>query len=641
MIVPTHSELITEPTPIPYWYEFNEFRLNNDYWVPFFSLTDVPQSLPLRGFIAESRNYFIDMGAFDWYSTWVEDRNWGDIPRCTDEFPSIVINVEQADCLIGFFNQMISRLSNGGFSLDYISNFSPSFDIWIPIVVFDDLSNNGFNESNMEEWVVDDELIEQTFNESFPLFNWKVDLLWLDEDEDDEFRQIYEDNTQILPNDEIVLSIDWDVISDFDQALANHLGNNFDYLSQNYDAIWPAIVFLLNNRSMYWSVYDMMVGGLGQKPSSFFTSITLNGRSQNSYFYGGDPSRPRDAITSTILHEIGHSIGLPHPNYFGWNLAPTTVTTMSYYSRSVEFDKKDQDLVLHGAVLQLWGRYLDELNYIDNQTLNMQSQILVDDLYVSLNLIPTYLYNGEINELINLFSILESSLEAIAIDNNLIRIVENFSNLGPTLNVTVDFIIGNGFDFSLTLSNYITDELSGEQIVPLEQGTILPDPMYNVNKRVFFPSMEYQDELEAYWLDQMQVDKTSNYEPDKIPENAWDQFPRNQIFTNISGYSIDGYNVEQWLVNHPATESTENSIHYRYYLFDMSDLSTTKLESELPETSITHSEETTTSSDPLSTSTTDTDQSLTWLTVFQSIGLQAITWLTVMIIFSHKKKVIK
>ncbi|MFX0210347.1 MAG: hypothetical protein ACFFDT_30490, partial [Candidatus Hodarchaeota archaeon] len=58
----------------PYWYSSTPFKINSsDYWLPFFSFSDVPGSLPLRGYTEDTRNWFIDLGAFEWFSDWVQN----------------------------------------------------------------------------------------------------------------------------------------------------------------------------------------------------------------------------------------------------------------------------------------------------------------------------------------------------------------------------------------------------------------------------------------------------------------------------------------------------------------------------------------------------------------------------------------
>ena len=70
--------------------------------------------------------------------------------------------------------------------------------------------------------------------------------------------------------------------------------------------------------------------------------------------------------------------------------------------------------------------------------------------------------------------------------------------------------------------------------------------------------------------------KTSFFIEEELPEDAWDSFPRNRIFQNISGYAIDGDSAEQWLVDNPATPDEEDSLQYRFYIFNLENITITQ-----------------------------------------------------------------
>jgi hypothetical protein len=67
------TTIINDQVSIPHWYTASAaFDLNpDDDWFPLPDI-DVPYSLPLRGYNSLSRNYFMDLGALDWFS----DTEW-------------------------------------------------------------------------------------------------------------------------------------------------------------------------------------------------------------------------------------------------------------------------------------------------------------------------------------------------------------------------------------------------------------------------------------------------------------------------------------------------------------------------------------------------------------------------------------
>jgi len=49
--------------------------------------------------------------------------------------------------------------------------------------------------------------------------------------------------------------------------------------------------------------------------------------------------------------------------------------------------------------------------------------------------------------------------------------------------------------------------------------------------------------------------------------------PRNRIFQIQSGCAIDGYAAENWLIENPFTPEVEGSIHYRFYIMNLENIS--------------------------------------------------------------------
>ena len=127
-MLPICDAQTTDGSPLTYWYTGSSFDLNEtDDWIPYFSLTDVPYSLPLRGFNSDTRNYFFDFGAHHWLSEWVENIYGWPVPE--QEKGIDVANIsEQMEFL---FEMITSRLekphsyvdeARNHTALDYIKN---------------------------------------------------------------------------------------------------------------------------------------------------------------------------------------------------------------------------------------------------------------------------------------------------------------------------------------------------------------------------------------------------------------------------------------------------------------------------------------------------------------------------------------
>jgi hypothetical protein len=173
----------TDTQAFAYWYLGESFDVNQeDEWIPFFSLTDVPYSLPLRGFISDSRNYFLDFGAVDWLSDWIDYRYGWPVA----EYEKTLMEDDIAGQLEYLYETMTARLAKphsyvdearNHSALDYVKSLEGSYEAFIPLIVMyglDDIYDN----SGIREWAVHQDIIENTLNEAFPLIEWNTELFW-------------------------------------------------------------------------------------------------------------------------------------------------------------------------------------------------------------------------------------------------------------------------------------------------------------------------------------------------------------------------------------------------------------------------------------------------------------------------------
>lgn len=567
-------------TNTPYWYTYEEYKANPlSEWIPYFSTTDIPHSQPMRGFISDSRNWFIDLGAFEWFSEWVEGV-WGNrIDPLEKNISSAETDADLHNYYLKLFTHMSQRLTTMGLSINYAADLLAPFNAWVPLIVIDNLTNNGYSDSELENWVIQPDLVLNGIADALPIVDWNSDVYWYD----------YYNETDTMHNFSLIadnyidniggknyLTVEGNFLDNTDDFINNIVTTKLIEESKQYDLIFPSILFLLENTTLYYPGFGP-IGGLGQIDSytSVYSFWNLNGRNQFSYFFGGNPDSPRDSLTSTVIHEAGHTIGLPHPhepnNFYSnsWILDTTTISTMTYYSRSVQYDRLEKDLVLNGIVLQLMGRYLDEIAYFEEEDLNTTQQTIIDDLELKITDIPDLLIDSNIELLkLTLFEI-DSKFADLATELGISRKSSSFTEVGPKLDVKLDFIIGPGIEVSEPLLNLLQKELQHSSILYLNANTDLPIPNYELNKEVFVASDSYKNDLKAEWFSLLKEDNTSLFDLESIPETAWESYPRNQIFQTQSGYSLDAEACEDWLTENPATIDAEGAIHYRFYLFNL------------------------------------------------------------------------
>ncbi|TFG30413.1 hypothetical protein EU528_08255, partial [Candidatus Thorarchaeota archaeon] len=367
-------------TLLTYWYTGNSFDLNyEDIWIPFFSLADAPYSLPLRGFISNSRNYFFDFGAFNWLSEWGESQ-WGWL---VPEFEKEMDESHLTEQLLYLFENATTHLTRpqnyvdidrGYTVVDYVKDFDAPFEAFIPLVVMYGL-NETYDDTNIHEWVIHPEIVESSLSESFPLIDWTVELYWFDYNNATEFATLMTEKTQ-----DVRIMMDDDFLNRSDTIIHDIISINPLY--NDADMVLPALIMLQHN-TLWATYYDIAVGGLGRLNSTYpeIDTWCLNGRNVYSYFYGGDPEKPRTAITPTVIHELGHCVGQTDiHSEFGLLAASSCMSTMAAYQQTTQFDRFDMDMINHAQALQLWGRFLDEIEKFNEFTLSTTRQNQLDEL---------------------------------------------------------------------------------------------------------------------------------------------------------------------------------------------------------------------------------------------------------------------
>jgi hypothetical protein len=551
---------------IPHWYTASEtFDLNpDDDWLPLPEY-DVPYSLPLRGYNSHSRNYFIDLGALDWFSDLVEYYGYPVPPFERG------INETHTDKQIEYlFELMTARLAeprDDPFqALDYVNDLEGTFEVYIPLVVMFDL-NSTYEETAMDEWAIHPNLIEETLDNAFPLIDWIVELFWFDYENANAFADLVDEKTF----DERI-NIDQDFLDRCDVILHDIISEDSQYYESDF--VLPALV-LFQEYKLYSTFSHHHPRGIGRIPSSYdeISSWCLNSLLPTSLFFGADPSKIRFSITGTILHELCHCIGQTDIHLsFGWIMASTTTSVMAAYTRDPHFDRFDRELINNAQALQLLGKYLDEIEYFQSFSLSASQLTDLQNLEISLSEIHSLLISSDYVTLKSTLQAAETLCGQIAYDLGVPRKDEDWSSSAPGIKAQVDWIIGPGFSDSNQIADIIESRIDLTRELFTVEGTTLPSPLYDVTIDVHAVDDNYGNTLLDSFGNYIVESRTSLFDPEMVPDDAWDSYPLNTIFQNISGYAIDGDTAEQWLVDNPATQNQENSLHYRFYIFNLANI---------------------------------------------------------------------
>ncbi|UCE10800.1 MAG: hypothetical protein JSW61_02385 [Candidatus Thorarchaeota archaeon] len=553
---------------IPHWYTASDaFDLNpDDDWFPLPDI-DVPYSLPLRGYNSHSRSYFMDLGALDWLSDYVE--YYGvDLPP----HEKGINETHASDQLEFLFELMTDRLAEPEDdpiqALDYVKDLEGSFEVYIPLIVMFDL-NSSYDETDMDEWAIHPHLIDETLNDAFPLIDWIVELFWFDYDNENvtAFFELVEEKTF---DDRI--NIDYDFLSRCDVILHDTIAAYPHYYESDF--VLPSLI-LFQEYPLYSVWAEHSFRGMGRIQSAYdeISSWNINCLPLTSLFFGANPSKIRFPITSTILHELCHCIGQTDIHYsFGWIMASTTTSVMAAYTRDPHYDRLDKDLINIGQALQLLGKYLDEIAYFQEFSLSASQLIDLQNLETGLSGVLGMLISSDLDALKATLQAAEILCGQLASDLGIPRKDGAWSHNAPALDVQIDWIIGPGFSDTEEIAASIESRVELTRELYSFEDTTLPSPLYNITIDIHAVDSVYGDTLIESLRSYIIESKTSFFVEEALPDDAWDSFPRNRIFQNISGYEIDGDKAEQWLVDNPATPDKENSLQYRFYIFNLENI---------------------------------------------------------------------
>jgi hypothetical protein len=565
----------TQNQTMTYWYTGESFDVNQeDEWIPFFSLTDVPYSLPLRGFISDTRNYFLDFGAVDWLSDWIEYRYdfWP-----VAEYEKTLMEDDIVDQLEYLYETITARLAKphsqvdearNHSALDYVKSLEGSYEAFIPLIVMYGL-DDVYDNSGIREWAVHQDIIEDTLNEAFPLIEWSTELFWYHYENAVDFADLMEEKTASES-----VWIDEDYISRCDVILHDIISTHPGY--DDYDLVFPTLI-MLQEYTLMAALYDppIAIGGLGRLPSVYpeVSSWCLNGRGVASYFFAGNPDEPRASITPTVVHELGHCIGQTDiHSVFGWFTASSSISTMGAYQQNTVFDHLDKDLINNAQGLQLWGRYIDEINYFSGLSLSTSQQTELDVLESDFSSVPSLLVDCELSTLKLLFYEAEALFTQLSTELGEPRKSDGWTEYAPPLDVQVDWIVGPGIPNAENVAETIEAELDAvREVVPFIN-TTLPTARYSVNIDIHVTNDSYNEAIKDFWGRNMVESETSAFDTDAVPTDAFSTWPRNRVFQTQSGYAIDGNTVEQWLASNPFTSDIPNKVHYRFYMLNLANL---------------------------------------------------------------------
>ena len=299
------------------------------------------RNLPKRaamGWGGKYRFAYIDLSSRSWYLDYVINA-WGAFnlgyPSYYD-YPDLDNLTQTHDVTTPTGNAILTEYLADWIN-SYIGNvFSgPCYDpplgksISLQVKVLNNLTDNGYPEEDLF-WCISKHRILNQLDNDFPWIDWRIEIERVElTDEPNLFDYIQTNTHEDIDGKYIEVS------SGLFTILQNELSSHFEMSAA--DEVLPCYFFLTDNVAFRW--YGTSFAGLGGMGWEILKA------SQYSLFEDGNVSKPMRGMSAVMIHELGHSLGLPHPHSsYGWG-SSFVEDVMSYFSTTEKFSTFYKDAV--------------------------------------------------------------------------------------------------------------------------------------------------------------------------------------------------------------------------------------------------------------------------------------------------------
>jgi len=276
-----------------------------------------------------SRSWYLDYVINAWSSLGIGNPSYYNYPDMdnltqTHDPTTPIGNEKLTQYLADWINSYIGNVFSG-----------PCYDpplgksISLQVKVLNNLTNNGYPEEDLQ-WCISKHRIKNQLDNDFPWIDWSIEIEWVELTDEPDLFDYIQTNTQEDIDGKYI-----EVSSGLFFVLQNELDSHFDMNAA--DEVLPCYFFLTNDVAFRW--YGTSFAGLGGMGWEILKA------SQYSIFEEGNVSRPMRGMSAVMIHELGHSLGLPHPHSsYGWG-SSFVEEVMSYFSSSEKFSSFYKDAV--------------------------------------------------------------------------------------------------------------------------------------------------------------------------------------------------------------------------------------------------------------------------------------------------------
>ncbi|NHK30122.1 MAG: hypothetical protein FK730_02135 [Asgard group archaeon] len=465
---------------------------------------------------------------------------------------------EGKEILNQYLSEWINTYLGNVFSGPVFSDLPIGNTISLQVLVLNNLTANGYPVEDLD-WCISQNRIFNQLKIDFPWIDWEIKLEWAELSDYPQFANYIHDNIKEDVNGKYI-----DVQEGLYDLLEGELGDHFNLSAA--EVVLPCYFFLTDDISFRWlGVSFAGLGGMGWE-------ILL--ASQNRLFQDGIIGQPRRGFSNVMIHELGHSLGLPHPHSatYGWGSSFVS-DVMSYFAYDDCFSVFYQDAIGRSHTDANFAYAIDDyaiaLDLYNDTGKPVEMYDTMVEINDTLDLIPVYYhqmdYNSSAYYSFHLRDLLDYAIDYLETKNN--QKIDFYQPEATyreeNLTLKIDLI---GFNQNLINETAIELELYDT----FRHSGSIPLSELHFNFEFNYVSEIDRQELEDYIVSIADSGEDTGYEID-IPLLQQDLVTgaRSNIFIPRDGMSIDAELVNEYFYDNLYQEPVEDP-GYTFYLMNFS-----------------------------------------------------------------------